>query len=221
MNCSFLAKTNLFQGITEQEISGLIGCLDSREKSYKKGEIILHCGDKVTEIGLILKGSVNAVMTFYQGTSSIFAHIESGRIFAEVYAALPGKELNFDVIAAEDCEILFLNMNRLLEPCEKQCEFHRQIIRNLLKIFASKNFRLSARMIHTAPKSIRDRLISYLSEQSLENGGNTFKIPFSRQQLADYLGVDRSALSNELSKMKKEGLLDYHKNEFEIHLSLP
>ena len=117
-----------------------------------------------------------------------------------------------DVVAAEKTEVLFINVEKVLSVCENQCSFHNRLLRNLLKNSAQKNISLATRMMHTASKFIRDRLLSYFSEQAILNGGNTFTVP--RQQLADYLGVDRSAMSNELSKMKHDGLIDYQKNDF-------
>ena len=213
----FLSNTSLFHGIREREIGAMLGCLGSRERRYKKDEIILRAGDTVTEIGLVASGSVNVVVNFYWGNSNIFGHVRKGDIFAENYAAIPGKELLCDVVAAEDTEVLFLALGKLLTTCENGCPFHQRLIHNLLRISAQKSLNLSTRMMHIAPRAIRERLLSYLSEQAMENGGPQFTIPFSRQQLADYLGVDRSALSNELSKMQKDGLLSYRKNEFTLN----
>lgn len=217
MNYFFLSNTPLFHGVKENEISGLLSCLGAREKSYKKNEIIFRAGSVVHEIGLVEAGSVNIVVNFYWGNSNIFGHIEKGMIFAENYAAIPGRELICDVVAAKDCEILFLDLTKLLVTCSHGCIFHQRLIHNLLQISAQKSLKLSTRMMHTAPKSIRDKLLSYLSEQAMINGSTSFTIPFDRQQLADYLGIDRSALSNELSKMRKDNLISFKKNEFILH----
>lgn len=216
MNYLFLSNTNLFRGLKENEIQNVLSCLDAYEKKYNKSEIIYRAGDSIDEIGLVENGSVNIVVNFYWGNSNIFGHIESGFIFGEAYAAIPGKELLCDVVASENCKILFLNVNKLLTVCQNRCSYHERIIQNLLRISAIKNLNLSSRMMHTASKSTRVRLLSYFSEQAIKNGSSTFTIPFSRQQLADYLGVERSALSNELSKMQKDGLIKYHKNEFKL-----
>ena len=216
MDTFFLANTSLFHGIREDEIKDLLSCLNAREKTYKKDETILRAGDTVSQIGLVEEGSVNIVVNFYWGNSNIFGHVEKGSIFAENYAAVPGKELICDVVAAEDARVVFLDMNKLESTCGKNCTFHNRLIHNLLKISAQKNLGLSSRMMHIAPKSLRERLLSYLSEQATVQGSAHFTIPFDRQQLADYLGVDRSAMSNELSKMQKDGLIEYRKNEFTL-----
>lgn len=200
MNTLSLKNTSLFHGINENEISELLHCLNARKRKYKKDEILFRAGTSVNEIGLVESGSVNIVVNFYWGNSHIFGHVGKGQIFAENYATIPGKELLCDVIACEDTKVLFLNIQSLLTTCQKGCTYHTRIIQNLLRISAEKNLNLSARMMHTASKSLRERLLSYLSEQALENGSSHFTIPFDRQQLADYLAVDRSAMSNELSK---------------------
>ena len=214
MNISFLVNTSLFQGIREDELAVMLKCLRAREKAYRKNEIIFYAGSVIQEIGLIESGSVNIVANFYWGDSRIFGHSERGMIFGENYAAVPGKELICDAVAAEPSEILFLDIGGILTPCHKNCAFHNAVIRNLVRIFAEKSLNLSARMIHTASRSLRRRLLYYLSEQAQLNGSEHFTIPFDRQQLADYLSVDRSAMSHELSKMQKDGLIAYKKNEF-------
>lgn len=214
MNTKFLIQTTLFQGIQEEELEQLLNCLFARKKTYQKNELIFAAGSNIHEMGLVISGGVNIVVNFYWGNRSIFSHIGEGDIFGENYAAIPGEPLLIDVVATEESEILFLDLNKLLNTCQNCCTFHTRLIHNLLEISAQRSIGLSRRMMHTAPKSIRDRLLSYLSEQALFHKSAHFFIPFNRQQLADYLNVDRSALSNELSKMRREGLLHFKKNEF-------
>ncbi|MDD7732123.1 MAG: Crp/Fnr family transcriptional regulator [Firmicutes bacterium] len=216
MNTSFLANTLLFRGITEDEISVLLTCLGAHERIFQKNEIIFRAGSPISEIGLVESGSVNIIVNFYWGNSNIFGHVSKGQIFGENYAAIPGKDLICDVIACEETRVLFLNMQKLLTPCQRACAFHTRLIKNMLRISAQKNLNLSTRMMHTAPYSLRERLLSYLSEQALEAGSAHFTIPYNRQQLADYLSVNRSAMSKELSKMQEDGLITYQKNEFTL-----
>ncbi len=217
MNYGFLSETKLFGGIKAEEIKEALDCLSGYEKSFKKGEIIYRTGQTVTDMGLVEEGSVNITVNLYWGSSIILGNIEKGEIFAETYAAVSGKEMLCDAVAAEDCRVLFINVGKLLNVCKSACGFHQKIIHNLLRISAMKNLNLSARMLHTAPKTIRGRLISYFSQMAAETGSREFTIPFSRQELADYIGVDRSALSAELSKMQKDGILTYRKNEFKLN----
>ncbi len=214
MDFGFLSGTGLFRGIAPHEIQNLCNCLGIYEKAYPKGAIIYQAGDVAGDVGLVIDGAVNIVMNSYWGVSSIFGHMKKGEVFAEAYAAIPSKELLCDVIACEDSTVLFLPMARAVGLCQESCPAHLRLIQNLIQISAIKNLSLSNRMMHIAPRTIRERLLSYLSEQMMANGSNHFTIPFTRQQLSEYLGVDRSALSHELSKMQREGLLKTHKNEF-------
>ena len=146
MNYFFLSKTSLFHGIQEEEIAAMASCLDARERKYKKDEIIFRAGTAVSDVGLVLSGSVNLVVTFYWGNSHIFGRAEVGQIFGENNAALPGQELICDAVACEETRGLFLNMDKVLTPCKNGCPFHSRIIRNLLRVFAQKNQELYSRM---------------------------------------------------------------------------
>ena len=137
MNTFFLANTPLFHGIKEDEIKEMLSCLNAREHSYRKDEVIFRAGSSVGEIGLILSGSVNIVVNFYWGSSHIFGHIGKGHVFAENYAAIPGKELICDIVSCEETEVLFLNMRNMLTTCQRGCAFHTRIIQNMLKISES------------------------------------------------------------------------------------
>lgn len=216
MNYSFLTNTILFRGTSSQEIEHMLNCFQSVVKEYKKDTYIYHSGDIIDSFGLILSGSANIEIDDIWGNKSILDHIECGQIFSETYAVAPGEPLLVNVVASENCKVLFLNVSRFLSTCSNTCPYHNKIIHNLVTVIAQKNINLSRRIFYTSSKSIRGRLISYLSQQVKQNGSYQFTIPFNRQQLADYLGVDRSALSNELSKMKKEGILSFEKNTFRI-----
>lgn len=213
----FLTETELFRDIEPGYMPDLLSCLKTREKRYARDQVILRAGDRPREFGLVLSGSVSLSASFYWGGSSLLGQVKKGDIFAETCAVLPGQEMRWDAVAAEDTRILFMNMEALLTPCESNCDHHNRLIRSLMRICAEKNLALTARMMHTAPKTIRERLLSYLSEQAAAAGSAVFTVPFNRQQLADYLGVDRSALSNELSKMRRDGLISCRKNDFVLH----
>lgn len=217
MDYKFLSETNLFKGLSEAQIKNVLPCLGPLVQNYNKNEIVLKSGDVTDKIGMVVKGGVNIFVVSYWGQGQIFGHVKPGEIFAENYAALPDSELLCDVIAQKDSEILFFDFSCLVKTCQKACPYHNELILNLTRIAARKNLLFSNRMIHTSSKSIRGRVSSYLSEQATINNSNLFSIPFNRQELADYLNVDRSALSNELSKIQLEGLLEFYKNSFKLN----
>ena len=216
MDYYFLSKTILFRGTTPEEIKTMLGCLNAETKQFSRGSVIYHAGDTVTAIGLVLSGSVSIENDDVWGNKSILDKAGPGQVFAETYACVPGAPLMISVVASEAAEILFLDVGRILHVCSNACSFHNKLIRNLLAISAQKNLNLSRRIFHTSSKSIRGRLLSYLSFQSIQCGSREFEIPFNRQQLADYLSVDRSAMSNELSKMQRDGLLRLDRNHFTL-----
>lgn len=214
MNYQLLMNTMLFRGMSAEEIKAILACLGAYEKKYRKDEVIYSAGECVENIGFVLSGSVNITIEDMWGSSTILGRSAPGQLFAETYACIPGEPLMVNAIAGENSEIMFLNARRMMTTCQNACPYHNKLIQNMLKISAMKNLALSRRSVHTSSKSIRARLISYLSEQSRRSASSQFTIPFNRQQLADYLGVDRSAMSNELSKMQRDGLLTYRKSTF-------
>ncbi len=214
MNYFLLTKMKLFRGTSAAEAEGILNCLGAFTRNYVKGETIYHAGSVVDCIGVVLSGSVNIAIDDIWGNTSIFSHIDAGEVFAEAYASIPGAALLVNVIASEKAEVLFLKVAKVLNVCSNSCVHHNQLIKNLLQISAQKNLELSKRMLHTSCKSIRGRLLSYFSEQVAQKGSYRFSIPFNRQQLADYLSVDRSTMCNELSKMRNDGILTYKKNNF-------
>jgi len=214
MDLAFLSKTMLFQGISPGEIEDMLRCLRARRSRYKKGEYLCRAGDAIQSLGVILSGGANVESDDLWGNRSILEHIDPGQIFAETYACIPGEPLMVSVAADEPTEVLWLEVQRILQPCSSACAFHTRLGRNLLSVTAQKNLHLSRRIQHTAPKSIRGRILSYLAFLAARQGSSAVTVPFNRQQMADYLNVDRSALSNELSKMQRDGLLEVEKNRF-------
>lgn len=202
-----LTQTFLFSGISQADLSNLLSCLAAVERRYSKGAVILAEGEPTQWMGLVLEGRAIISCADVWGKSSILGFAEPGAVFGEAYACVPGEALLISVCAAEETRVLFLNVGKLLTVCGNACPFHARLIRNLLTISAGKNLQLSRRIFHTTPKSIRGRLQSYFSECAKKSGSLTFTLPFNRQQLADYLGVDRSAMSSELSKMQRDGLI--------------
>lgn len=216
MSKNIFSECWLFEGIEEREIEVILSCLQAEVKYYKKDNYIYRIGDKVHCLGLVTEGAVNIIKDDAWGNAQILDHVRAGQIFAETYACLEDEPLMVNVQAAEQTCILFLDTGRLLKHCPSSCSYHSRLIQNLLKVIASKNLNLTRKIDLLTPKSIRERVMIYLSGQAVRQGKNEFDIPFNRQQMADYLSVERSALSNELSKLKKEGLIDFRKNHFSI-----
>ena len=209
-----LSDTQLFCGIEEEDISSLLQCLAAVKRTYKKGEVIISEGTITESIGIVLSGMAVISYGDIWGSNSILGYVAPGAVFAEVYACLPGEPLLISVSATEDTAVLFMNVGRILSTCTNSCPFHAKLVRNLLTVCAPRSLQLSQRILHTSSKAIRGRLTSYLSERAKRSGSYSFQIPYNRQQLADYLGVDRSAMCHELSKMQKEGMICYKKNHF-------
>lgn len=209
-----LSQTALFKQVSSQQVERMVECLGAQLRSYAKGEYICHAGESVKALGLVLRGSVRIENNDVWGNTTVLSVVEKGSVFVEEYAALSDEPLLVDVVAAQDCEVLFIDTIRICSTCERRCPWHTTVNRNLLGIIAEKNLILTRRISHSAPRTIHAKLLSYLSTQALRQGSDEFDIPFTRQQLADYLCVDRSALCTELGKIQKEGLLETRRNHF-------
>ena len=216
MDIHLLAGTRLFQGIREHEIEAMLTCLSAEERTYGKDAYIYRAGDVTGRLGVVMEGAVNIIKDDVWGNRKIIENIGGGQIFGETYACLKGEPLMVDVQASERSRILFMDVNRILTTCSSSCDFHNRLIRSLMYVLAGKNLMLTKKMDIITPKSLRERVMVYLSQESVKQGCRTVTVPFNRQQMADYLSVDRSALSGELSKMQKEGVIAYEKNRFTI-----
>lgn len=210
----------IFDGITEAEWEAMQALHAFRRRRFARGEMILRTGERTRELGLVCAGSVHIESGDAWGGRSILSHVGAGEVFAETYA-LCGQTLMVDAVAAEDSEIVFAAPAVLLDAARQQEGWYGKLTRNLLRITARKNLKLSERIFCTASKSVRGRLLTYLSAQAARQGCSEFDIPFDRQQLADYLNLDRSALSKELGRMRSEGMLDFRKNHFVLKLVQP
>lgn len=206
----------LFSGLEEAEISTLLDCFKAEAKSCHKDDFIFTAGENLRRIGVVLSGGVNILREDFWGDRAILAHMGPGDIFGEAFACAGVEKFPVSVAAAEASEILLIDPQKMLAPCSKTCGFHSKLIDNLLRILARRNVLLVQKMEHLTRRSTREKLLSYLSTQARQAGKNIFSIPFNRQELADYLSVDRSAMSAELSKMRGEGIIDFNRNEFEL-----
>lgn len=207
----------IFQNITDKDWNEMRQHALLRESSYEKNAVIFHTGQMTEEIGVVVNGCIHIENIDLLGNKSILSDISAGQVFAETYAFCE-EPLMVDVVAAADSTILFLNVKKMLLPQYNSYIWQTTMRNNLLISAMHKNLILSQRIFCTTSKTIRGRILTYLSAQALkQNNARSFEIPFDRQQLADYLNVDRSALSKELGKMQEDGIITFRKNFFTIH----
>ncbi len=211
-----LRNTSLFAGIVDEEIEAMLSCLQAKIRTYKKGEYIYRQGEQIENISILLEGKLCIQSDDYWGNCSIINVLNVGDMFGEAYAVKDSDAIANDVVATTDVTVIFLNVNKILTVCSSACRFHTMLIKNLFYAISMKNRALVQRIGHLSRRSTREKLLSYLSDEARRNNSASFEINFNRQQLADFLFVDRSAMSNELCKMRDEGLLVFEKNRFKL-----
>lgn len=211
-----LRKCPLFFGIEDNDLSALLGCLNAKTESFDKKYTIITEGNPADFIGIMLSGSAQIFKVDYNGNRSIVQNIEKSEMFCEAFACAEVSSIPVTVIAKEPCQVMFINCRRLMHSCTNACGFHQQLIFNLMKNLAAKNIQFHQKIEITSQRSTRDKLMTYLSMQAKKHGSNSFEIPFSRQELADYLEVERSGLSAEISKLRRERILESDKRSFTL-----
>lgn len=211
-----LKTVKLFKDIEEEDLQPLLSCLCAKALRYEKGQTVFSSGDRIERFGVVLSGEVQIVQDDYFGNRSILAKIDTGNLFGESFACAEIKTLPVSAITMTESELLFIDCHRLAVPCAKACGFHSRLIQNLLSIISMKNIALTQKIEFTSKRTTREKLMSYLSAEAKNAKSSCFSIPFNRQELADYLSVERSAMSAELSKLREDGVLKYHKNQFEL-----
>lgn len=194
----------------------MLNCLGAKTVAYKRNQIILNEGSPAEYIGTLLSGSAQIIRVDYYGNRNIIAMIEPAQLFGEAFACSGVKSLPIDVVATEDCVVLMINRNRIISPCSNACPFHSRMIFNLLKAVCSKNIMFHQKIEIISKHTTREKLMTYLLLQAKQYNSNAFKIPFDRQELADYLGVERSGLSAEISKLRREGIIACQRSFFEL-----
>lgn len=212
-----LSRTQLFAGVGDDEISAMFKCLQAKINSYKKGEYVFRQGEYLDNINVLVEGNLHIQRDDYWGNRSIIDTVNVGDMFGEAHAAPNSGAILNDVVAVEDSVVISFDVQRILTVCSSACKFHSRVVQNLFFAISEKNRKLLQKLRHMSKRSTREKLISYLSEEAKRQNSGTFTIPFNRQQLADFLSVDRSAMSNELSKMRNEGLLTFEKNRFTLN----
>ena len=211
-----LKGTKLFSGVSDTEITAMLHCLQAKLRAFKKGEYVFREGEHMDHITVLVKGKLLVQQDDFWGNRSIVTVIRIGEMFGESYVAPEsGATLN-DVVAEVDSMVIFFDVRRILTVCSTACRFHSMVVQNLFFAISEKNRKLMLKIGHMSKRSTRAKLLSYLSEEAKRHNNRHFTIPFNRQQLADFLCVDRSAMSNELCKMRDEGLVEFDKNEFTL-----
>lgn len=215
---SIIRSSQLFSGISEDELTVMLSCLNAKKENFPKDAFLLRAGDTAESIGFVLSGNVLIIQEDIWGNRNILSKAGPGQTFATAYACAPGSVLQVSVSAETPVAVMFLNVKRVLSMCPSACEHHSRIIRNLLGELAEKNLRFGEKLTHMGQRTTRAKLMSYLSSEAQRLGKYEFGIPFSRQQLADYLAVERSGLSLELGKMRAEGLIDFRRSHFVLKM---
>ena len=206
----------LFEQIHPDDLEALLGCLGARPQKYGKGGIILAEGAEARCLGIVLSGAVQIIQVDFYGNRSIMAKLGPSDIFAEAFACAGVGKMPVDVVALEETDILLIDAQRITQTCGMNCEFHNRIVHNLLKVVATKNLVLRQKIEVTSKRSTREKLMTYLLAQAKRAGKSSFVIPYDRQELADYLEVERSGLSTQIGQLRKEGILECHKNHFTL-----
>jgi len=212
---SILNSVKLFEGIGETDLAFLLNCIGDGTKSVKKGEIILLAGNTPNFVGIVLTGRLHIIREDFDGNRSLMAAAVPGEIFAEALCCAGVRESPVTVVASADSTVMLLSFSRILHTCPNACSFHTRLIGNMLGLIATRNISLQDQMKIVRMKSVRAKVLRYL-EALASKQGRRITIPFNREELADFLCVERSALSHELSKMKGDGLIDYRKNLFQL-----
>jgi len=213
---SVLKQCGLFAGIDEEQLVTMLSCLGATVRNYEKNQLILAEGDAANRIGVVLMGEVQLVRVDYYGNRSILTELRVAGMFGESFACADIPRVPVDVVATEYSEVLLVDARHILHMCSNACGFHHQLIYNLMKLVATKNLIFHQKLEVISKRTTREKLMTYLLMQAKQQGSNNFTVPFDRQELADYLEVDRSGLSAEIGKLRREGVLECRKNRFTL-----
>ena len=211
-----LKRCPLFEGIPLEDLDAMLSCIGGHTVEVGKGQSIFQEGDPATHVGMVLSGAVRLVRADYYGNRSIVAHIGPAELFGETYACAAVTALPVSVVADTDSKVLLMDCRRITTSCTNACIFHNRMIFNLLRMVATKNLVFDQKIQVTSQRTTREKLMAFLLNQAKLQGSSSFTIPYDRQGLADYLEVDRSGLSAEISKLRKEGILESSRSQFTL-----
>jgi len=211
-----LKKCQLFAYVREENMPAMLACLGARTAAFRKDQPILSEGQPAREVGILLSGGAQIIRMDYYGNRTIVAAIRPSQVFGEAFACMETEHLPISVVASEDSQAMMIDCRRIVSTCSSACDFHNQMIFNLLKIVAGKNILYNQKIAITSQRTTREKLMTYLLMEARNQGEKEFTIPFDRQALADYLEVERSGLSAEISKLKREGILETNRSWFRL-----
>ncbi|MDL2267951.1 Crp/Fnr family transcriptional regulator [Desulfovibrio sp. OttesenSCG-928-G15] len=213
---SALEHNPLFADIDGNHVDAMLLCMQAKRQSYSRDDFVFMVGDRATSVGIVLTGGVRVVMDDLDGQRTILSHVGPGGLFGEAFSCAQTDSLPVSVVASENSEIMLIDYRKIVTTCSSSCAFHIKMIRNMLQMLAGNNILLTRKIEHISKRSTREKLLSFLSTQAVMDRSTTIEIPFNRQELADYLCVDRSALSRELSAMQADGIIKYEGKHFEL-----
>ena len=210
------SDSQLFAGIRREDMAGMLGCIGYHVRGYEKGEVIAFEAETIRHVGVVLEGKVDMVKEDLWGNRTMLVRTQKDGVFGETFACGEDNLSTVTFVAAEACQVLFLSFSRVMRTCTHACAFHQTLVENMLRLIARKNRELMGKVEVVSQKSLREKILAYLSLQARTQNARTFEIPLGRTELAEYLCADRSALTRELAKMQAEGIIDYHRNSFKI-----
>ena len=211
-----LKKCSLFDQIDDENLLRMLNCLGAKVEFFDKKYTVIAEGNTAKYIGIMLSGSAHITKSDFYGNRSIISTIEESESFAEAFACAGMQTIPVTITAIEPCEVMFIDSGHIMHTCSNNCGFHQQLIFNLMKSIAQKSLQFQQKIDIVSKRSTREKLMTYLAIQAKKSQSNSFDIPFNRQELADYLEVDRSGLSAEISKLCNEGIISSNKNHFEL-----
>ena len=209
-------RSPLFAGIAPTDMEGMLGCIGYHVRAFQKGEIIAFEEENINHVGVVLSGAVDMIKEDVWGNRTMLLRTYPEDIFGETFACGEDSLSVVTFVASQDCRVMFLSFCRVMHTCTHACQFHQTLVENMVRLIARKNRELMRKVEVVSKKTLREKILAYLSIQAQTQGTKTFEIPLGRVEWAEYLCADRSALTRELAKMKEEGLVDYQKNTFKI-----
>ena len=213
---SLLSASDLFYGLTSEELGSMLHCLGAKIVDTQKGDPVFLEGDPAGFVGIVLEGSVQVVQEDYFGSRSVIHHSGPGDVFAEAFSFTNLDTMPISGYAVKNSRCMILSCRRMMTVCSNACTFHNRLVKNLLTLVSRKNLMLNEKIRFMSQRTTREKLLAYLSDQAKKTGSAEFTIPYDRQALADYLSVERSAMSAEISKLKKDGILEVKGSHFRL-----